>query len=323
MKLFTSEINKNFILDRVSQEDIFSKYLGMTIDTKGLFKSPLRKDRNPTCSFNYNSKGMLYMKDWSGYFHGDCFNLVEFLYGCDYRKACEKIASDFNLTGKTTILKKITMPNYEEKVPSKIQVRCRDWNKKDEEYWGAYGISIALLYFYKIAPAKEVWVNGKLVYRNDLKNPAYIYYFGPGEYKVYFPLKKEYRFICNTSVLQGYSQLPETGELCIITKSLKDIAVLHNFDIPAVAPQGESIIPSQKIIDELKLRFKVIYSLYDFDLTGVRSANKMKKQYDVKPKFFTNGRFGTPDYGGKDVSDIYKNKGIETVRKSLQSLEIW
>lgn len=40
-------------------------YLGIT-PKKGLFRSPLRKDINATCSFYRNRKGDLIFKDWSG-----------------------------------------------------------------------------------------------------------------------------------------------------------------------------------------------------------------------------------------------------------------
>ena len=38
------------ILNKVSQEQLMEHYLGIPVK-KGLFKSPLRRDKNPTCAF--------------------------------------------------------------------------------------------------------------------------------------------------------------------------------------------------------------------------------------------------------------------------------
>ena len=54
---------------------------------------------------------------------------------------------------------------------------------------------------------------------------------------------------------------------------------------------------------------KSIFVLLDFDLTGIRMANKIRKEYPVVVLFLTNGRFGTKDYGAKDISDYIKIHG--------------
>ena len=52
-----TNITKEFILSKVSQEQIFEHY-GISVK-KGLFCSPsiIRVDKQPTCSFYKNSKG--------------------------------------------------------------------------------------------------------------------------------------------------------------------------------------------------------------------------------------------------------------------------
>ena len=51
-------VTKEMILKKVSQEQLMEHYLGIPVK-KGLFKSPLRKDKNPTCSFYWNKNGDL------------------------------------------------------------------------------------------------------------------------------------------------------------------------------------------------------------------------------------------------------------------------
>lgn len=47
----------------------------------------------------------------------------------------------------------------------------------------------------------------------------------------------------------------------------------------------------------------------DFDLTGVKMANTLLKRYNIQPLFLTDGRFGTRDYGAKDISDYIELNG--------------
>lgn len=60
----TAEVNlsKDFILSKVREEEIWSHY-GVPIN-KGLFCSPLRRDKNPTASIYRNKQGRLIMKDF-------------------------------------------------------------------------------------------------------------------------------------------------------------------------------------------------------------------------------------------------------------------
>jgi len=73
---------------------------------------------------------------------------------------------------------------------------------------------------------------------------------------------------------------------------------------------------------ELKGRFDNIVIMFDFDLTGIRSTNIMRKLYKIPYFFITNGRFGTVDYGGKDITDVHKNdeKNVKLIKDELCSV---
>jgi hypothetical protein len=308
----TPDITKDWIRERVSDEEIFSYYLGIEVRLNCLFKSPLRDDHHPTCSFYISRSGVLRLTDFSGHFAGDCFNLVEFMYSVNFYQTLKIIASDFNLIDKNIDKKSI---EYVRKTPqgkSKISLMTKPWTNTDREFWGQYKINEDLLNYYNVYSVRAVYTNDKLVYSYHMQNPAYGYVFGENDMKIYFPLAKKNiqpKFIGNTNVLQGYSQLPQEGKYLVITKSLKDVMVLYNFGIPAIAPQSESQILSDEQYAEFSERFDYIYSLYDFDYVGVKSANKMKKEYGIKPLFLTNGRFKSFDYGAKDVSDYVSYMG--------------
>ena len=112
------------------------------------------------------------------------------------------------------------------------------------------------------------------------------------------------------SDLQGLSQLPDSGDTLVITKSLKDVMCLDIWGIPAIAPASESCVIPADIADNLNDRFARIYILYDFDRTGISFANKHRKLYGFMPLFFTNGKFDTFDYKAKDLSDFIANNGV-------------
>jgi hypothetical protein len=60
---FEQDITKEFLLSKYSEETYMTHYLGIPVK-KGLFKSPLRGDKTPTCSFFRNKSGELIFKDF-------------------------------------------------------------------------------------------------------------------------------------------------------------------------------------------------------------------------------------------------------------------
>jgi hypothetical protein len=81
------------------------------------------------------------------------------------------------------------------------------------------------------------------------------------------------------------------------------------FGVPAIAMQNETTMPYDYIIDELKQRFKVIYSLYDYDTTGKHLASRLKEEYDIPSLFFKNIK------NVKDFSDYLKLNGINKTQR--------
>lgn len=300
---FVPDIDKKYILEHVSEEEIYQRYFRLEVSFKGKFCSPLRDDKNPTCNFfRHNRSGEIYMKDHAGHFCGNCFDALMVFYGCTFKKALLMIANDFGLI-KIDVERKPVPLELRERQKADIKFSTRAWLKSDDEFWSKYCINHQLLKYFKVFPVQTIFLNNGLCYTYHVGNPAYAYVFGENDIKIYFPKRKESRFICNTSKLQGYDQLPEKGEILIVTKSMKDVMVLFNLGYSAVAPQSETQMITQEEYDELSKRFEKIYSFYDFDLTGIRTANKMKKIYGIPTIFLTNGRFGTTNFRAKDVSD--------------------
>lgn len=316
------EISKEFILDYLTQEEIMSRYLGLDVEKTTLFCSPLRDDKYPTCSVAYIGDRLIF-RDWSEDRSFDCFGIVERMYGVNFYDALQIIARDFNLVknvrlGKKkeiTVHKRVIQQVRKEK--SDIQVRVDKFSKTNIAYLKQYHITSEQCKRFNVYHPSHVWLNGKLYYVQCDNNPALAYYFGLDEkgnpkWKIYFYKSEYQRFLMNTNRINGWIQIPDKGDLLIITKSLKDVIVLDHFNIPAISMQAETQTPYDYIIDELKSRFKRIISLFDYDRTGITRAEILSNMYDI-PYFFIQ------DEEAKDISDYIKEYGFEQTKTFLNN----
>jgi len=329
-------ITKEYILSRISEKEIFEYYLGIKAKPNRLYRSPLRDDRHPTCSFSYRG-GRLRFRDWKESGDKDCFDIVAKMFGLDFGTALEKIAWDFELSDKPIVaelvekLRNIKNKTYRSSGSSDIRVTIQKETKVDREYLESFGIKEWTWRRYKCVSIKKLWVNGRATYYYRDRDPALGYYFGIGKderqlWKIYFykrgkttgsgiPISRT-RFVSNTSKMNGWNQLPKDGSTLIITKSMKDVMVLAQMGFYAIAPQAESAIIRGEILDLISDKFTHVYSLYDFDYTGIVAANKLKRN-GVVPLFLTNGRFGTHDYGSKDISDYVRDNDFQKAKNLI------
>lgn len=321
------DITKEFILRRVSQEEIFQRYMGRPVELHCKFLSPLRADNSPTCTMKY-FRGKLIFRDWALPYAMDCFDFVQAKYTCTYDDALRQIASDFELSDKDPELNAdyLNQPPRDSSKSNKkrIHVKIQKFTEQDKEYLRSYHLGPEQMKKFKVLSLKSVWLNDELTYYRNDQDPVLGYYFGKDEegnqrWKIYFYRRTSgIRFICNTNRIQGWVQLPEKDDVLVFTKSLKDVMVLDLFGIPAIAMQSEGLMPYPRIIDELEERFGRIYSLYDFDRAGIHGAQKLKQRYGIQPLFLTNGRFGSVDRGCKDISDYIQANGLEKTESLLQ-----
>ncbi len=313
-------LTKDYILLRITQEQIFEKYLGVPV-TNDLICSPLRaRDNHPTFSFKYSDNGKLRARDWAGYFWGDCFDAVAYLLHVDSKSkrgfgvVLDQIARDFRLhkyaddTVNSGSTFDVRDANTKVKTKTLITFQGRNWTKQDADFWKAGNMTSEGLKEGRVYPCLYIWVNNNLIYNFNPKDPAYAYYFTPNDIKIYFPLRETYRFIGNTSYLQGIDLLVP-DEFGIITKSYKDVLSMKTFDLQAVAPSSESTPVSREQWFKLKWTCSHWFSLLDFDRQGVVMTNKLRKAYPIQPLFF--GSYHFPKFSNKhykvfrSVKDFY------------------
>ena len=321
-------LSKEMILTKITEIDIFDYYCSSFKELGIKFCSELREDNAPSASI-VQWRGKLLYKDFGYPEHTfDCFSYIMHMFGVDFYSALRIIDNDFGLNlasykEKMAFTKgylgyKSKISNVSKKVVI-IKKRSRQWMKKDAEFWSKYLISKKTLINFGVCPITHYWINEN---RFSCKETTYAYKIGK-KYKIYSP-NEEYKWSSNTTNkhVQGYNQLPDTGDLLILTSSLKDVMCLYEMGIPAIALQSEMIMPDEKLITHLKARFERIAIFYDNDFTnpnnpGQTMAAKIKDKY-----YFTN--IAVPDvYHCKDLSDYIAHFNSYGGMKALIELSIY
>ena len=294
----------------LQQESVFTKY-GVPYHSKMKVKSPFRTDNNPSCTFFYNEKRNLLLKDWATNETFNCIHVVAKYYGVEYIDAIPIIIREYQINVES-------IQSNEQIVQTKnksiIKVVKQDFTKHDITYLKSFGLTRALCDEYNIFSIKLFFLNGILKHHYTPLDPILGYYFGKNgveeRWKIYFYKRKkpQLRFMCNTNRIAGWIQLPSSGDTLIITKSLKDVVVLKRMGYAAIAGQSESFVFYQSIIDELKLRFKHIFVLYDNDPTGIEKSTMLCSMFNLYPIFSIE----------KDTTDTVKKYGFEHTKMHLE-----
>lgn len=278
----SNNLSKKYILDKVSQVNIFSKYFNLPIqiiqhciDSGELILSPIREDRRPTVGFRYDNKGKLKMRDFAGYFWGDCFDAVGYILSIINK---EKISVN-DKNGFVKILRHITFTFkdifYGDEIDSTLTQQIKDaidisrntktiidlvvrnWNEYDEIYWKEIGVNLQHLNLNFVYPIEQYYINKNInpepKYYYKVSDPCYAYFLGKdrnnvNNIKLYFPNRDKHsasKFITNCNHLEGIYNLDRNDyNYIVITKSSKDRLSI-GCTIQSIFPYGE--IPTIKI----------------------------------------------------------------------------
>lgn len=325
---FQPKITKELILSRFSEEQLMEYYLHLPVK-KGLFRSPLRRDKQPTCSFYRNKSGTLIFKDFATGQHLNIFDVVQSIFRCNYFESLRIIANDFGIVRDNTLHKnpgKINLNpiKIKDKEISKIQIEVQEFTDGELKWWGKYGISKDILKRFNVYSCKHVFLNDQLFAESQQHCPIFGYYGkkyqGLELWRCYFPKRTSFRFITNwpSKKIQGYDQLPKKGKLLVITKSMKDSMCLYSCGITACAPNSENLFISDKVLEDLKSRFKNIVVLYDNDRPGLYNMAKIRREHPELTYVFIPKR-----YGSKDISDFYKDHGRKETLNLIKTFILW
>lgn len=323
IELSHKKITRESLLEYNSEETYIARYTGI-VPARGMFKSPFRQDNHPSCSFYKANNGKIYLKDFSrNEYTCDFVKAAMIRYGLtDYHEALRMIAEDFGII-KMPVKREIK--TFEIEISDKVfkkngltDIRVKvfdDFEERHLEYWGRYGIGKDELKKFRVYPIERLFINGKEIMFGNKLCFGYFYSYLIDEkgrriefWRIYFPGQKKMRFVSNwrKDMIQGWKQLPDTGNILVVTKSLKDVICMSKFGINAIAPCSESMFISDEMLAKIKKRFKSVVVMYDNDRAGLSSMIKIKKEHPDLTFVWIPKR-----YGCKDFSDLYEMYGKE------------
>lgn len=306
------ELSVKNILKCITEEEIFQHYLGFgSIElNNSSYCNPLRNDNKPGCTFKRGTSWLFFNDHAYPEYTGSCFHIVKRKYNCDFWTALRIVNKDFKLgldDGYILTYEPTTFKARARKKESvvrddvSIKVKIMPFLEHDLNYWRTFGISKETLKLYNVKSVYKAWINDKYYHKYSRKEPMYTYLF-QNRMKLYRPFSKKnvkWRNNCRLSDIQGLEQLTAQGDTLIITKSLKDVMVLHELGFNAIAPQSETPNFDKVLIKELKTRFKKIIVWYDNDAPGVRNSILLTEKIEAE-------YFNIPKGMPKDPSDFLK-----------------
>ena len=288
------------------------------------------------------------------YWRGDIIDIVGKLLqlnpcnNMEFVKICEHIITNSNsetsLFHNTNV--KAFKPNRD---ITQFGVEIRPFTNKDLEYWKRRGLDKTDLEKGLVFAINSYWVlpNDTLSYHYSPKDVCYGYLLdnikGVSIWKFYFIHRgrdgdNRSRFITNNQYpLESFNELVP-ADILFITKSRGDKLITRKLftqgflfstgerTITVTNFTSESVRLTKTISNWIYSNYKIVFINTDFDREGIRCAQYHKKEYDMIPLFLTNGKYGTMDYGAKDIKDyIYKfgeHKSIDLINSVIENIII-
>lgn len=299
----------------ITDAQLLHKYFNIT-SLPVMINSPFRVDENPSFRISeYNGK--IYYYDFGNKERGTIINMLSRLWNCSYHDVLKKITND-SFTPIT--LKQNKTSNFD------IKVRFRAFKSYDIEYWNSFGISEKFLKFGDVYAISHFFISdGDLHITINADKYAYVYLEYKDNictYKIYQPFSKTYKWLSNrdSSIWELWNKLPASDDKLIITSSRKDALCLwENIQIPSLCLLSEPTLPKEHVINLLKKRFKDIFVLYDNDFT--KTINEGREYGNKIATLFNLKQIEIPTIlQSKDPSDLFKNKGKQIFKQTLNNL---
>jgi len=327
---------KDNILSLITEYDIFKYYITSFKMIGKAFCSELEKDKKPSCTI-FMKDGKLYYKDFRDTETLNCFSYIMKKYNLTFYETLDLINRDFNLCLQTNTSKQFVHSflekeillygdNYFQSTEAKkeIKVELTNWNKGiHKRYWyDQYGLGVKDLNYFDIHAIRAWWVIQEGNYNYYISDPlSFGYYFdkpnGLETWKIYQPYaaSNSIKWMGNTHLdtLQGFKQLRYQSDTLIITKSLKDVAVLYKLNYDSVAPNAESCLIDETKMAIFKEKYKHIVIIFDDDKAGIKGSTKLSEKYNIPSLFL-------PKDTAKDVSDYVASYGYDNLKNELINL---
>lgn len=302
------------ILDYVNSEDIYHTYLGYYPKLNEFYHSPFGEDKIPSMRF-FIRDGILLFNDFSSDKKGNAVNMVMYLNHCDFKTATNIIANKLKIQNNQVFTNRII---HQEKPPKVIEVSLfKQIPQSFYSYWNQFEITLNILQYFDILPARYVWLNDVLIASYKDSEPLIRYRLNT-KYKIYNPLgNPDYKWLSTTSNsdIFALNKLPKKGKILVISKAMKDIMCWAVLGIPSIAMCTEKAMIPEDLMNDLKSRFSKIIVFLDNDKHGIESMLKYHKLYNLEC-------YMLPENSGyKDIADYIKDKGSKQLKQLLKTLK--
>lgn len=297
------------IMSRTTEFDILNYYFNVS-NIPQVISSPFRKDNNPSFGI-YTTDGIkVKYTDFATKEHGGIIDMLMKYWGVSYSSVLKRIWEDLPNFSNSSTYRKSNIGNTPVHITSnsELEVRIREWEKHDIEYWKSYGVTLEWLKHADVYPVShKVLIKDEKRYTFKAEKYAYVYVEkkeGRVALKLYQPYSKRFKWLSkhDKSVISLWTKIPEYGDKVCICSSLKDALCLScQTGIPALAIQGEGYSMSNTAISELKRRYNKVFICLDNDEPGIKDARKLSEETG-----FTNVVLPNIN-NSKDISDLFKS----------------
>lgn len=339
------EVTAEQLLQKVTQQEIFSFILKKPFNFADRYLSPFRDDKRPDCRFEERSDGAILFVDFGERFinpektHRSCFGMVMDYYNTSLNGAIRIICDQFGLSKNPKDYDTVTTITYQvssvrEKIPTTITYDRIPFTKLNTWFWSQFSIKIDHLVEDHVFSTNKFRVKSeKGVKTINVYKHAYVFDF-IDKVKIYQPFSEKYKWItnCDENTIGNIDNLPPTGDELIIKKSYKDHRVLRNLDLGlnVIWFQNEGVVPEMEILVNLTQRFKLITVFYDNDEDGIKAAQKLVDIFNmIRPDcarmvYLPRRRKDKRLYGNylKDPAEFYFREGKLDLIKVLKQIGI-
>jgi len=332
-KIRISPLTKEWILERVSDSEVFMHYYGKFQLNKQC-KDAFSKDNNPSATFFIGQSGEIVYHSFKSNESYNCFSFVRRLYQCNYDRALTIIAETFGLIDtKTSIASpKLCLEARElDRTIKKdvlIQFTKSEWKPflgSPFSYWVDYDYSKKELIDNNIFNVDRLFLNKREIY-NKSGEPRFAYVEsepgGADLVKIYMPLAKGGMKWLSTFPLDrpfGIHLLPGKSDVLIITKSKKDMVLFKRVFTDVIGLQNESLgALNMDTIKYLKSKYKSIVLCLGCDPHGHGITLQLQKRIGNQATFWETPLQDYQRFQVEDLSDYTKQYSWSMTMELLQ-----
>lgn len=275
--------NYQTIWPDIDQLEVWRDILNPSISLYQLTTNPFRPDSHPNCYLRERGQLILFTDfAYPRYNKFTCIHAVAEIFGCTLDTAAQHIHNIYKhklyslhqaQARPQTKLSNIKASSNSGSLIHFIpftQHGKATYTNLDKEYWQKRFVSSSQLKNLNVYSIHHYWLGNQIYYPT---HPAYAYYFPTTAHvKIYIPAEK--RFF-GTVTTEDVWRINRQSNVCVITKSAKDLLVLENLlpDFDLHAFQSEAVIPN---LSEYAAYDKVII-FYDNDTTGIEKSANLHK----------------------------------------------